>query len=401
MTTFTYEARDQQGQLLKGSISASSIDDAGRQLGQRNLFVVKVKEHSRGLSPVSRTGKATRAQVAWQMSQLSIMVETGIPLSEALDCLARQASEPRLQALLQEVSTSVQEGASLSQAMAMHPQAYSPSLVALIRASEVSGTMGMVLHRAAGYLMNEMQAIKRLRGALMYPAFMFAVCLAVTVFLLVVILPRFEMVFATRGALLPLPTRVLMGASANFTAYWYWWLLGSVLVVAGLWQWPRTSWGRIQRDGLLISLPVLSRIFNALYQSRTFRTFSVLLHAGVPLVETMGIIRDVTPNVYYQRLWMQVDEHIRHGESLGGPLLESALIPESIAQMIDNGDRSGKLGLVFTRLATFVEEEYEQALRGATQMIEPVMILFMGGVIGFIAASLMLPLFQAGQVMSQ
>jgi type IV pilus assembly protein PilC len=151
---------------------------------------------------------------------------------------------------------------------------------------------------------------------------------------------------------------------------------------------------------MLIRLPVLRTIFNPLYQSRTFRTFSVLLDTGVPLVDALAIVRDVSPNVYYQKLWMEVDENIRHGESLAGPLLHSDLIPESIAQMIDNGDRSGKLSLVFTRLADFVEEEYNQALRTTTQMIEPLMILLMGSVIGFIAASLMLPLFQAGKVMS-
>jgi type IV pilus assembly protein PilC len=400
MTTFNYQARNEQGQLLSGVIKAASIDDAGEMLSQRNLFVLDVQQEATTLTPSSRYGKANRAQVAWQMSQLSIMVETGIPLSEALDCLSRQATKPKVQVLLEDVSRNVQEGAALSTAMAMHPNSYSPSLVALIRASEVSGTMGTVLHRASTYLINELQALKRLRGALMYPAFMFITCVTVTIFLLGVILPRFEAVFASRGAILPLPTRVLMAMSANFTQYWYIWLLVTAMLGLGLWLWPRTRIGKTQIDRMLIRLPVLRSIFNPLYQSRTFRTFSVLLDTGVPLVEALAIVRDVTPNVFYQRLWMEVDEHIRHGEPLAGPLLQSDLIPESIAQMIDNGDRSGKLGLVFTRLADFVEEEYNQALRTATQMIEPLMILMMGSVIGFIAASLMLPLFQAGRVMS-
>ncbi len=400
MTTFNYQARNENGQLLAGVIKAATLDEAGEKLSQRNLFVLDVQEEATSLTPVSSYGKANRAQVAWQMSQLSIMVETGIPLSEALDCLARQATKPKLQVLLEDISRSVQEGASLSSAMAMHPKTYSPSLVALIRASEVSGTMSQVLHRASTYLMNELQAIKRLRGALMYPAFMFLTCAAVTIFLLAVILPRFEAVFASRGALLPLPTRVLMAMSANFTAYWHLWLLAAGLIGLGLWFWPRTSMGKKQCDRMLIRLPVLSTIFNALYQSRTFRTFSVLLDTGVPLVDALAIVRDVSPNVYYQKLWMEVDDNIRHGERLAGPLLQSDLICESIAQMIDNGDRSGKLSLVFTRLADFVEEEYNQALRTATQMIEPLMILLMGSVIGFIAASLMLPLFQAGKVMA-
>lgn len=405
MQKFAYEARDDEGQLTGGLITADSLEQAGELLSQRNLFVVRLgADHASTAGttdqPEAHRGAASRAQVAWCMSQLSIMVETGIRLSDALEYLARTASEPRLKALLQQVSQHVHEGRALSDAMAQFPHAFPSSLTAMIRASEMSGTMTHVLQRSAAYLMNELQVIKRIRGAMMYPVFMFLICVSVTVFLLTVILPRFAEIFASRGATLPLPTRMLMGLSESLIAGWYVWLGGSVLIVVGGWMWFRTPLGRRQRDYLVLNLPVLSTVFNTLYQSRSFRTLSVLLNAGVSLLDAIKIVQEVVPNVYYRDLWREVDSHIQHGERLAGPLLNSERIPEPVAHMIDTGDRAGRLGLVFSRLADFIEQEYDQAIRSATQFIEPCMILCMGSIIGFVAASLMLPMFQASQVIA-
>ncbi len=398
MAQFAYEARDAEGQLRTGYIDADSVEQAGQTLSERALFVVRLAADRDNAKPERLRGRATRAQVAWQMSQLSIMIDTGIRISEALDCLSKQAREPKLRLLLEEVSRSVQEGRSLSDAMAQFPDSYPRSLVAMIRASEMSGTMGEVLHRCSDYLLTELQIIKRVRNAMLYPLFMLILCLAITVFLLTVILPRFESIFADRGAVLPAPTRVMMALSQNMLQYWAVWIVSAGAVVGGAFAWLRTDTGRAQSDALLIRLPVLERVFNTLYQSRAFRTLSVLLDAGVPLVETMRVLRDVTPNRQYRELWKQVDGRIRHGESMAGPILTSPLIPEPVAQMIDSGDRSGRLTYVFGRLADFVEQEFDDAVKTATQFIEPCMILLMGGLVGFIASALMLPLFQASRV---
>lgn len=400
MQTFAYEARNEDGLLTSGLIAAASLEEAGKQLSQRNLFVVRMAAEAARARRAEARGHATRTQVAWHMSQLSIMIKTGVRLSDALECLARQAKQPRLRALLDQIYQAVQEGRPLSEAMAMFPKSFPSSLVALIRASEMSGTMSQVLDRASVYLLNELKVIRRIRSAVMYPAFMFAACVAVTVFLLTVILPRFATIFASRGAILPLPTRVLMAVSDSLVAHWYLWTAGAAALVMTLFVWLRTPLGRLQRDWLVLTLPVLSKAFNLLYQSRAFRTLAVLLDAGVPLVAIMRVIRDVVPNGYYRELWREVDEHIQRGDRIAGPMLTSNLIPEPLAQMIDAGDRSGKLGFVFGQLADFTEEEYNQAVKTATQFIEPCMILCMGGGIGFVAASLMLPMFRSSMVLA-
>lgn len=403
MINFAYEARDDNGRLKVGVIEAESREHAGRLLSQNNLFVVRMAADRARQSRAARAssgGHATREQIAWCMSQLSIMVETRIRLVDALDCLARQASKPGLKALLQHVSKTVQEGRPLSEAMRMHPRAFPSSLVALIRASELCGTMGQVLHRSASYLMNDLQVIRRVRGAMLYPAFMFLVCLTVTIFLLTAILPRFAGVFASRGAILPLPTRILMDVSDHLIACWPLWAGVSAALVLGAAAWSKTLSGRRRIDRMLLRLPVISETFRYLYQSRMFRTMAVLLEAGVSLIDAIRVVQDVVPNTRYRDLWQQVDAEIQRGERIAGPLLNSNLIPESVAQMIDSGDRSGKLGVVFARLADFMEHEYDRAIKTATQFIEPCMIMCMGGIVGFIAAALMLPLFQAANVIA-
>lgn len=407
MPRYAYEARDDDGQLTGGLIAAESLEQAGQLLSERNLYVVRLaadsREGGRARAIGARQGhmRASRAQVAWWMSQLSVMVETGIHLSEALDCLARQSSDSAFRNLLEHVSKAVQEGRSLADAMAMHPKSFPPTLTAMVRAAEMSGTLTRVLHRSSMYLMHELQVFKKMRGAVLYPVFMMLTCLAVTVFVLVAILPQFADIFADRGAMLPLPTRILMGASEALLAYWYLWLGGTAALAGALWLWVRTSPGRRQRDHLLLNLPVLRTVFHPLYQSRMFGTLATLLDAGVSIVESIRIVQEVVPNTAYRRMWAEVDDRIRNGERMTGALLESSLLTEPVAQMIDAGDRAGKLGFVFNRLAEFIEQEYNQAVSTATRFIEPVMILFMGGIIGFIAAALMLPLFEAGQVLAQ
>jgi len=265
----------------------------------------------------------------------------------------------------------------------------------------MSGTMSSVLHRSSIYLLKELHILKRIRSAVMYPVFMFFACMAVSVFLLAVILPRFASIFASRGAALPLPTRMLMGLSGNLMEYWYAWAGGAAIFAVTMLAWSRTNRGRIQRDYLMIAIPVLSNVFNLLYQSRAFRTIAVLLDAGVPLVATMNVIKDVVPNAYYRELWQEVDDQIQRGDRMSGPFLKSNLVPESVAQMIDSGDRSGKLGFVFQQLADFIEEEYDQAVKTATQFIEPCMIMCMGAIVGLVAASVMLPLFQSSFVIAK
>lgn len=406
MGLFAYEARDEFGRLTSGVINADNLEQASATLSARNLFVTRLAANygsSSGLKMLRFTPpvRVKRQQIAWFMAQLAVMIETGIPLSEALECLARQNSDENFRKILEKVSKLVQEGRPLSDALEQFPRIFPTSITALIRASEASGTMARVLQRVSGYLMGELQILRKIRGALMYPAFMFVLAMSVAIFLLTVILPRFAVIFAKKGAVLPAPTRILMGMSDAIMTNWALCVLGVMITLTLGYLWSRSTPGKRQIDAMKLNMPVFSRIFNNMYQARAFRTMGMMLETGVPLIEALAIIREISTNSYYRELWEAVDHKVKHGERIAGPLLESVYIPESIAQMIDSGDKSGRLPMVFDRVADFVENEFNQAITVATQFIEPVMILVLGGGIGFVAAALLLPLFQAGRVVAQ
>jgi type IV pilus assembly protein PilC len=235
----------------------------------------------------------------------------------------------------------------------------------------------------------------------MYPLFMFLMCVAVTRFLVLVILPRFAQIYGSKGALLPAPTRFLL-ATSDVTARYGLYMLGGLVALSFLaYRCLRTPWGRTARDVAQLRLPLLGNVFNKYFQSRSFRTLGMLMDAGVPLTEVLELARCLSSNTCYQRLWAEVHEGVRNGEHISARMPKFSVIPEPDVHMIDCGDRTGRLSTVLTRLAEYIEEEYDTAMKTLCQFVEPLMIVVMGGIIGFVAISLLLPMFGAGKVMAK
>lgn len=399
MAQFEYQAKMRDGTLTSGRIRAASQRRAAGMLRRDDLFVVRLAQERRSAQPGTRP-HATPQQVAWHMWQLAMMLDTGLAISDAMGCLSRQARQEPLRALLEDIERRVREGQSMSAALEAHGPVFPPSLRALVKASELSGSFKEALRKASQYLLNDVKMVRKLRGAMAYPAAMLIICGCVTVFLLTVILPQFAGVFASRNAALPWPTQVLMDLSEAVLSHWMWLVIG----VAGLGtlavKWSRSAPGKRAIDRFVISAPVVSTLFNTLYQSRMYSTMALMLEAHVPLLDTFRIAQSVAPNSFYQKLWRDVEEQVRVGERLALPLYEAEFIPESVAQVIDNGERNGKLGPVFAHLAEFFEEEHKRVMTATMQLLEPCLIVLMGGIVGFIAVSLMLPLIQASRVMT-
>jgi type II secretory pathway component PulF len=406
MAQYAYEARTEDGQLTTGVIVANDLEDAGRKLGEMNHYVVKLGLADATGSLIKPTEnasrlKAKRRSVMWFISQLAIMVETGLPIGEALECLARQASEPAMSKILTAVSAAVHEGRPLSDALENFPRSFPPIVTATIRASEASGTLSLVLGRTAQYMVKDEQTVRRLRGSLMYPGFMFLMCIGVTLFLMLVILPRFAEIYGSKGALLPAPTRMLLSLSGFLMEYGLY-LLGLLIAAgyAGV-KLLRTPWGRKLKDNAQLRLPLLGDVFNKFYQGRSFRTMGMLIEAGVPLSEVLELARSMSANTRYQKLWAAVHDGVTTGEHVATRMATFKFMPESIVHMIDCGDRAGRLSTVLQRLSEFIEEEYDQAMKTLCQFVEPLMIVLMGSIIGFVAISLLLPMFGAGNVMAK
>ena len=402
MPQFAYEARTEDGQLVSGVLAAADMQEAGQKLSRQGHFVVRIGPADGGPADgkTANRQKVKRRKVMWVLNQLAMMIQTGITLGESLESLARQAKDPVLKDVLSGVSHTVQEGRPLSDAMEAYPRTFPVAATAMIRASEASGTLGQVLNRVAQYMLKDEQALQRLRGALLYPAFVFCLCVSVTLFLMTVILPKFVAIYEHKGATLPLATRALIGASRVLTGYWPLVIAAAAAGAGGLYLWLRTPGGRAACDRLLLGLPLVGPLFNKLYQSRSFRAIGTLLDVGVPLSEVLLLARDMSANHCYRELWTSVHESVTRGDHVAVPMASFAFVPEPVRQMIDCGDRSGRLAQVFGSLAGFIEEEYDQAMKGLCQLLEPAMIVFIGGIIGLVTVALLLPMFGSAFVAS-
>ncbi len=398
---FVYEARTSTGTVHAGTLTARSREEATRQLIARNLFVTRISVRNPARSARRSTAiSVSHTDVAWFINQLSVMVDTGIPLSEALGGLACQARNRRLRSLLDSLSTEVASGTSLSDAMRHWPRAFGPGLVAIVRAAEETGTMGRCLNNAAEDLMRQVVMTRKLRAAMTYPILMLLLCGGVIAALLCFVLPRFVELFSNNNQALPLPTRFLIGISEHLSVHWPRWVIFSATAAAISWIVMETTVGKRARDTAILSMPVISKVFHSLYQARSFRSFSMMIGTGVPMLQAVSIVRGVVPNLVYEQLWNDVAETARRGDHMADAFARCHAVSPHIAQMISSGERSGRLAMVFERLATYAESEHESVLRALIQMIEPCMILILGALVGGIAAALMLPLFQASQVVA-
>ena len=403
MGQFLYEARDDRGEVVTGVIAARTAAEAGRMLSGEKKNVTRISaapDDASGAKPArtSRGIAVDRRDVILLANQMAVMIETGVPLADTLRGVAGRATDERFVTVLQKVIDDVESGEPLSKALARHPRAFPPIMTALVRASEASGTMGVMLTRIASFLTKQHQIMRQVRGALMYPAFMFLMCMAITMFLLTVILPKFATIYEGRSASLPSATRILMDLSTLLVERWFFWIAGLFVLGVGALLWRRTRAGRVQLDWLKLHVPVFSGIFSKLYLSQGCRTLGTMIETGVPLLEAVSIVKDVTRNVYYERLWDRVNDNLRRGKPFADALYESGVFPDHVAQMVEAGESSGRLGEVFSRVASFCESEFDDAVRTATQFIEPVMIVVMGAVIGFVAIALLLPIFNVARV---
>ncbi|MAE62995.1 MAG: hypothetical protein CMJ18_01880 [Phycisphaeraceae bacterium] len=406
MARFQYQVRDAHGQSIKGEVAAASLEEAGQVLRAEGKFIITLApaEEKQAKAKASWGGASTkkvkRADVIFFVQQLTVMLETGVSMSDALECLVEGCDNPAFKKVLEDITHQVQSGSELSVALESHPKVFPELMTALIRASEVSGTMSVMLERIGEYLTKEHKTAKQVKGALMYPLFMMVLAVGVTVFLLAFVLPRFAKIFQQRGATLPAPTRVLLGTSDALVTYWYLWIAGALAIGIGGFIFGRTDTGRRCFDWLKLNAPVIKVLFSKLYLTRACRTMGTMITAGVSILEMIEIVKPVTNNCYYRDLWNDVEDQITQGAQLSQPLFESDLIPRPVSQMILSGEKAGRLGQVMDRVAEFTEAEFDTAVKTTTQFIEPVTIVFMGAVIGFIAISLLMPIFNMGKVMS-
>lgn len=405
MTKYSYRVLDDQGEQKIGSIEAASRDEAIHKLRQERNTVIELHD---GAAPVdlesmrvrhaARTVK--REEVIAFSAQVAVMLETGVPLIDALNAYTSNARSGGLKRVMTAVQESVQSGASFSSAIGAFPRVFPNLMVSLMRASEASGKMGLMLRRVADYLAKERRTTRQIKGALTYPTAMIGMALAVTVFLVIWVLPRFARIYESRSATLPTPTRIVMAISNVLIGHWPIILAAIGALVGGFIALRATSRGRIAIDWVKLHAPVVGPMFTQFYLTRATRTLATLLAAGVTLVDAVKIVRGVTDNALWLRLWEHIHDAITGGYTIAEVVTQSKLIPPHIAQMIAAGERTGKLPETLDRIAEVTEQDLDEAIKNGTQMIEPIMITVMGALIGGLAIALLLPIFSIGSAMT-
>ncbi|MEM6392895.1 MAG: type II secretion system F family protein [Planctomycetota bacterium] len=421
MPAFAYKARTATGALDTGTLQAENLDAATALLRTAGKFVIELRPQGKGGKPgkaarpavktsagaPARVGPANgkrkkikRAEVITFAHQLAVMIDTGVPLANALDCIAEQTDNLNMADVISAVTDTVQSGNELSVALEEHPKVFPAIMVSLVKASEASGTLGTMLDRVSQYLGKEQATAKKIKSALTYPAVMLGLVIVITLGLMIFVLPRFETIYAGKGAALPSPTRLLLGISAQVTGYWYAYAGGALALTVGTAYFLRTPTGQQAFDQLKLSVPVIGPLYERLYLTRASRTLGTMIDAGVPILDMVAIVRDVTRNAQYDALWEDVDTKLRAGDPLSDGLKDSPLIPGSVSQMIVSGEKSGRLGAVMSKVADYTETEFDDRVKAATQLIEPAMIVTMGAIIGFVAIALLLPIFSVGSAVS-
>lgn len=379
-------SKDEDNQILTRSYQPSS-----NQVSKPNnrLYSVKVK----------------RPELIMFTTELSVMLDSGVVLSDALDTIAEQIEYETFKMIIMDVAEAVKSGENFSKVLSAYPKVFGPMFISMVKASEASGRMSEMLSVLSGYLDFECETRKRIKGALTYPFIMALMAVAATGTLMFFVLPRFMNIYESREAALPKITQILVSFSRMLGNYQLMALLVTAVILAsvGLYYWSRTAGGRKVIDSMKIHTPVLGTMFIDMVITRSMRIMSTMINTGVQLLDSIEVIQGACNNYYFQQLWAGVSEKIHDGYQLSESIQlspSSDLIAPGIVQMIRAGEKSGKLGQVCDKISVFYEKKLEASIKNVMTLIEPLMITILGAIIGTVAIALLLPVFRISSVIA-
>jgi type IV pilus assembly protein PilC len=405
MPKYKYDVQLAGRQTSSGVIEASSLMEASNWVRAQGgtLLDISPAPESAGLIAQLRNlrldPKPGLKDVMNFTKQLAVMIKAGISIRDAVEGIAEQVENVRFRKVLEEIRDDVEAGVSFSAALDKHPKLFGSLYVNMVRAAEMSGTFSHMLQRIAAYLNQQAETRRMVIGAMIYPGVLFCMSIAATIFLLTWVLPKFLTFFAGKEHLLPKPTVFVMGVSSFLQHQWYFLVGGGIVAVVGFMLAVRTAKGRYYWDALKLRLPIFQRMFRALYITRSLQTMGELLSAGVPILETLSITADVSGNTLYRNMWNRVRNSVKEGNKIVQQLQVSKRLPRSVVQMMAAGEDSGNLGPVLQDVSDYYGKELRETIKAVTSLIEPVMIVLMGAIIGMIVMSIMLPIFKISAIM--
>lgn len=401
--TFNFRALDAEGREVTGTVIAQNPQEVARRLRSEGKTVLAIDRDARLAGSATearptRTARARRSDLAALCRHLGTMSEAGVPISEALTSAAQEGVRAEFRPFVARLAAEVESGLPLSEAFGRRGREVPAVVVALTRAAESTGQLGPMLLRASDHLRRGERLAKQVRAAASYPFLMLGVGVVVVIALLVFVLPRFARIYSDRGAELPWPTQLLLSASDAVRSNGL--VLGLLTAVSGAFLWALMrfdAWDRLI-DRVRFGLPVLGRLSRMAFVATSCRTLATLLASGIHLLDAIAICRGLSRSPRAGRFWDAIDARLRDGGTLVEALRAETLLPSTVVSMVSAGERSGRLPEVLARAAEFAEEDLETALKQATSLLEPVLILVFGSVLGAVAIALLLPLFSVAKV---
>ena len=390
MATFTYTARAFNGDLRTATIDASSRDDVIAQLRKQRLSVVKIDQDT--AKKVGRGAIKTRDVVIFTR-QFSTMINSGLPLVQALTILAEQTDNKALAEVTKKVVFDVESGNTVADALSKHPRAFTNLYVNMVAAGEAGGILDTILLRLATFLEKNDALVRKVKGAMIYPAVIMSVAAIAVVVLLIFVIPVFAGMFASAGQALPLPTRIVIGASGFLRSYW--WVIGAIVITGGYMgkKYYATPGGKLVIDRLMLRMPVLGDVLRKSAVSRFTRTLGTLISSGVSILEGLEITAKTAGNRVIQDAIMQSRSSIAGGDTIAQPLQKSKVFPPMVISMIAVGEQTGGLDEMLSKIADFYDEEVDAAVSNLLSLLEPIMIVFLGVVVGGMVVAMYLPIF--------
>jgi type IV pilus assembly protein PilC len=408
MPTYRYELQQESGDLFVGQIAAQSAAGAATAIQQRGGRIVRlVPLQASGGSILKKiwailnTGNGpSKKDVLDFTTQLAVMVRAGISLRVSIDGISKHVENDKFKEILTAIKEDLEAGCTFSDAISKYPRLFSSLYINMVRASELSGSFGHMLDRIAKIITRQIETKKLIVGASIYPAVIGSLATVVTIFLLTFVLPRFAGVFAGKEEILPWPTKFLMGLSAWMVVYWWLVPIGMACIAAGLILLSKTERGRCVLDKLKLKFPIVRKMLSALYITRSLQTLGELINAGVPMISALEVTGNIAGNRNYHALWDGVAGGVQEGRRINEVLDGTKLLPMPVIQMIAAGEESGKLGDVLEEISEYYDRVLRDAVKTFTSLLEPIMIVFMGVIVGFIAMAIILPIFKMSAVVT-
>src|SRR6202163_3800163 len=404
MITFSYQARDASGRIISGNQDALNEDNAVTSLMSRGLMVLSLQKKS----VVSRTKKRVwtvrETDLVLFTRQLSTMIEAGISLVQALTALYEQSDVKRqrnLRYVISDVTARVQGGETFNESIAKHPRVFNRLFVSMVKAGEAGGLLAEILDRLAGFLESSARLRKKIKSAMTYPVIVICIAFAITTFLIVRVVPIFGEIFKDFGAKLPAPTQFLIDVSDFVRGEWYFLVLGIGGTIFGIRTFLRSKGGKQFSDRWKLKLPVFGPLVHKICMSRFSRTFAQLIRSGVPILEVLDIVGATSGNHVIETSLKSVSEDVEKGDNLSVAMSKKPIFPPMLLRMVSAGEATGKIDNMLEKMADFWDEEIEAMLDALTSLIEPMLIVFLGVIVGGIVIAMFLPIFKLNEVVSQ